>query len=106
MEGLTPEPWLNLGVAGAVLFILFVVIVLMFKQQSKDISKLCDKLDNVCSSFADNNGKLTEVIVSNDKDQKQLLMYLSRMQTTMDDMHSKVVRIDTRLFEAIKHKEE
>lgn len=48
---LNPNGWLNLGIPGAALFIVLIIIVLMFRQQSKSIDKLCDKLDRLVDSF-------------------------------------------------------
>lgn len=48
---LNPDGWLNLGIPGAALFIVLIIIVLMFRQQSKSIDKLCDKLDRLVDSF-------------------------------------------------------
>lgn len=106
MEGITPEAWLNLGIPGAALFIVLVIVISMFKQQSKSVDKLCIKIDELVTSFSDNNLKLNEVIISNDKDQKEVLRKLDDMTDIMNDMHKRVVRIDVRLYDKSKVKEE
>lgn len=106
IEGITPEAWLNLGIPGAALFIVLVIVISMFKQQNKSVDKLCIKIDELVTSFSDNNLKLNEVIISNDKDQKEFLRKLDDMNDIMNDMHKRIVRIDTRLYDKSKIKED
>ena len=106
MEGITPEAWLNLGIPGAALFIVLVIVISMFKQQNKSVDKLCIKIDELVTSFSDNNLKLNEVIISNDKDQKEVFRKLDDMNDLMNDMHKRIVRIDTRLYDNSKIKED
>ena len=106
MEGITPEAWLNLGIPGAALFIVLVIVISMFKQQSKSVDKLCIKIDKLVTSFSDNNLKLNEVIISNDKDQKEVLRKLDDMNAIMSDMHTRIIRVDTRLYDKAKVEEE
>lgn len=106
MEGITPEAWLNLGIPGAALFIVLVIVISMFKQQNKSVDKLCIKIDELVTSFSDNNLKLNEVIISNDKDQKEVLRKLDDMNEIINDMHKRIVRIDTRLYDKSKIKED
>ena len=102
MDGITPEAWLNLGIPGAALFIVLVIVISMFKQQSKGVDKLCIKIDELVTSFSGNNLKLNEVIISNDKDQKEVLRKLDDINDVVQDMHKRVVRIDTRLYDKAK----
>ena len=106
MEGITPEAWLNLGIPGAALFIVLVIVISMFKQQNKSVDKLCTKIDELVTSFSDNNLKLDEVIISNDKDQKEVLRKFDDMNDIMNDMHKRIVRIDTRLYDKTKIEKE
>lgn len=106
MEGVTPDAWLNLGIPGAALFIVLVIVVSMFKQQNKSVDKLCVKIDELVTSFSDNNLKLNEVIISNDRDQKEVLRKLDDMHDLMTDMHKRLVRIDTRLYDKSKLEKE
>ena len=101
-----PDKWLNLGLPGAALFIVLIIIVLMFRQQGKSIDKLCEKLDNVTDAFAESNITLREVIISNDKDQKELLRHINNLSELVQDMHRCVVRLDTRLYEMAKKGEQ
>ena len=106
MEGITPEAWLNLGIPGAALFIVLVIVISMFKQQNESVDKLCTKIDALVSSFSDNNLKLNEVIISNDKDQKEVLRKLDDMNGIMNDMHKRIIRVDTRLYDKAKVEKE
>ena len=106
MENITPEAWLNLGIPGAALFIVLVIVISMFKQQSKSVDKLCTKIDALVTSFSDNNLKLDEVIISNDKDQKEVLRKLDDISVIMNDMHKRLIRVDTRLYNTANVEEE
>lgn len=104
MKGISPEAWLNLGIPGAALFIVLVIVIFMFKQQSKSVDKLCSKIDEIVTSFSDNNLKLNEVIISNDKDQKEVLRKLDDMCGVMNDMNKRIVRIDVRMYDKTANK--
>ena len=93
------DSWLNLGISGAALFIVLIVIVLIFKQQNASVDKLCIRIDNLINSFSENNLKLTEVTLTNDHDQKELLRRLDDTNRLLQDTHKRVVRIDTRLYQ-------
>jgi len=98
IEGFSPDNWLNLGIGGAALFIILVVVVLIFKMQGKSTDKLCDRIDSLITIFADQTVNLNKVLISNDKDQKEMIRQLDSMCLTMNDMHQRVVRIDARLY--------
>ena len=106
MEGITPEAWLNLGIPGAALFIVLVIVISMFKQQNKSVDKLCIKIDELVTSFSDNNLKLNEAIISNDKDQKEVLRKLDDIHDIINDMYKRIVRVDTRLYDKAKVEKE
>ena len=106
MEGITPEAWLNLGIPGAALFIVLVIVISMFKQQNKSVDKLCTKIDELVTSFSDNNLKLNEAIISNDKDQKEVLRKLDDIHDIINDMYKRIVRVDTRLYDIAKVEKE
>lgn len=106
MEGITPEAWLNLGIPGAALFIVLVIVISMFKQQNKSVDKLCTKIDELVTSFSDNNLKLNEAIISNDKDQKEVLRKLDDIHDIINDMYKRIVRVDTRLYDKAKVEKE
>ena len=99
MDGLTPDAWLNLGIPGAALFIILVIVIFVFKQQNKNVDKLCSKIDELVTSFSDNNLKLNEVIISSDRDQKEVIRKLDDMSNVLSDMHKRLVRIDARLYD-------
>lgn len=98
-EGVTASEWLDLGAVGAVLLIVLVIIILMFKQQSNSVDKLCTKIDDLVTSFTTTNQTLSNVIISNDKDQKEVLHKLDDMTSLLTDMQKRVVRIDVRLYD-------
>ena len=106
MEGITPEAWLNLGIPGAALFIVLVIVISMFKQQNKSVDKLCTKIDELVTSFSDNNLRLNEAIISNDKDQKEVLRKLDDIHDIINDMYKRIVRVDTRLYDKAKVEKE
>ena len=106
IEGITPEAWLNLGIPGAALFIVLVIVISMFKQQNKSVDKLCTKIDELVTSFSDNNLKLNEAIISNDKDQKEVLRKLDDIHDIINDMYKRIVRVDTRLYDKAKVEKE
>lgn len=97
-EALSPDGWLSLGIPGAALFLVLVVIVLMFRQQNKSVDKLCSKIDDLVSSFSENNLELNKMIISNDRDQKELLRILTEINLLLNDTHKRVIRIDTRTY--------
>lgn len=101
-ELFNPDRWLNLGLPGAALFIVLTIIILMFRQQGKSIDKLCEKLDDVTNAFSESNLTLREVIIRNDRDQKELLRYINNLSELVQDMHKRVIRLDTRLYEITK----
>jgi len=105
MEGLNPDSWLNLGIPGAAMFIVLVIIIFMFRQQANSVDKLCTKIDELVTSFSESNITLNEVIISNDKDQKEMLRKLNEMCTVMNDMHKRVVRIDVRMYDKQREEE-
>lgn len=104
-ENLNPDPWLNLGIGGAALFIILIVIILLFRMQNKSIMHLCNKLDALTSAFTENNLELSKVIISNDKDQKEMLRFLGTFMSILQDLHRRVVRIDTRLYDEKQNKQ-
>lgn len=96
-EVITPEAWLELGIAGAALFIILIVVVLMFQLEARNVDKLCNKIDEIVTSFSENNLKLNEVILTNDKDQKETLRMLSSISRAINDMHKRIIEMDAKL---------
>ena len=81
-------------------------ILRIFAAFKVNTDKLCVKIDELVTSFSDSNLKLNEVIISNDKDQKEVLRKLDDINDVVQDMHKRVVRIDTRLYDHKCIKEE
>ena len=105
ISNISQDGWLNLGIPGAALFIVLIVVMLMFNQQNKSVSKLCEKIDSLVSSFSENSNKLNEVIITNDKDQKELIRMLGDVHSEITNMYSRVVRIDSRIYDFINNNE-
>lgn len=106
MSDKTSEAFLNLGVPGAALFIVLVIVVFMFKQQSTSIDKLCTKIDELVTNLADNSLKLNETIVANSREQQEVIHKLDSICKDISDMHKRITRIDTRLFDSLNKKED
>lgn len=120
IDSTTANLYIQLGIAGATLLILLVFIILLFKfigdnKKSKNksdvnrIDKLCDKIDALITSNADHTQKLNEVLLSNDKDQQVLIRSLNKVETSLEEILKKVVRIDDRTYACLgspKKKEE
>ena len=96
--------YLQLGIAGATLLILLVFIILLFRFVTKDnkrVDKLCDKIDLLVSSYAENTKMLNEVLVSNDKDQETTIRLLESLNAVALDTQKRVVRIDDRTYKCL-----
>lgn len=119
----TANLYLQLGIAGATLFILLLFVWLLFKyitkvgqtwentlktmqknenvNQGNKIEKLCDKIDALISSNAEYTQKLNEVLLSNDKDQEANTHMLDKILTSVLDTQRRVVRIDDRTYKCL-----
>lgn len=117
------KSYTDLGVVGAALLILLIFVILMFTlfkfysnqttkmitrfssvetvNQTASIEKLVTKIDQLITSNAEHTGKLNEVLLANDKDQKVLIRTLDKMQTSLEDILKKVVRIDDRTYSCL-----
>lgn len=96
--------YLQLGIAGATLLILLVFIILLFRFVTKDnrrVDKLCDKIDLLVTSYAENTKMLNEVLVSNDKDQETTIRLLESLNAVALDTQKRVVRIDDRTYKCL-----
>ena len=112
----TSNLYLQLGIAGATLLILLVVIILLFKFMSENkktravdsgnkIDKLCDKIDQLITSNADYSKALNTVLLSNDKDQKETLKLLDTILGLVMDTQRRIVRVDDRTFSCLGKEE-
>lgn len=108
----TANLYLQLGIAGATLLILLVFIMLLFRfmsdfksskkqEDSSRIDKLCDKIDALITSNAEHTQKLNEVLLTNDKDQKETLKLLDMILSPVLDIQRRVVRIDDRTYRCL-----
>lgn len=112
----TSNSYLQLGIAGATLLILLVVIVLLFKFMSEykklnskedgsKIDRLIDKIDQLITSNASYTKELNAVLLSNDKDLKETLKLLDTILSVVLDVQRRVVRIDDRTFACLGKEE-
>lgn len=99
---ITSDAWFSLGIPGVVLLIILIVVLLMFRQQATSINKLCDKLDSVVTTMADNTTRVNESLIIYNKDQQEMLRLMSQMQFTLNDIHKKTSRIDARVYDQSK----
>jgi phosphoglycerate-specific signal transduction histidine kinase len=111
----TANLFLQLGIGGAALFIILIFMILLFKlftkintnendAQNNRIDKLCDKIDNLVTSYAENTQKLNEVLLTNDKDQKNTLKALNQVLELVIDIQRRVARIDDRTYSCLGNK--
>lgn len=112
IDSTTANLYIQLGIAGATLLILLVFVILLFKFMSDNkksksnsdgtrIDKLCDKIDALITSNADHTQKLNEVLLSNDKDQQVLIRSLNKVESSLEEILKKVVRIDDRTYSCL-----
>lgn len=100
--------YIQLGVAGATLFLLLIFITGQTKSNDKreimqfsKIDKLCDRIDAMVTSQAASNENLNKVLLSNDKDQKETIKLLNTILTLVIDIQKKMVRVDDRTYNCI-----
>lgn len=103
MEQFSPQPWLELGTTGAVLFIVLFVVWLVFNSHNRGINQLCDKIDRLIGEFSKNQVELARMIMAETKDQQQMTTRLDNLFERTNEIHKRVVRIDTRLYEQGKY---
>lgn len=99
----------QLGAIGAVLLILLVYTVLLFKffskinaASTKSVDRLCLKIDALISSNTKTDKELKTVLLSNDKDQKATLQLLTQIITSVQDIQKRISRIDDRTFGCLR----
>lgn len=83
------KSWLQFGFGGASLYILWRMIEAFMKNFSAKVDKLIES-NNLYTQ------KLTEVIITNDKDQKQTLDFLRDINNNVIDTQKRVCVIDER----------
>lgn len=99
--------WLQLGVAGCTLLILFVTIGYLFrfmgnvqkdtaKIEDNKIDKLCDKIDNLVNVIAEDRKAQEVTRLSNEKDIQILTSIMSKIITQNQQVLEKVTIIEER----------
>ena len=107
--------WLQLGVAGATLLILLTFGILFFKfignynrtikgSEDNKVDKLCDKIDILVNTIAEDRKAQAETRVANEKDQKLTVDLLGSLMANSNRVLEKVTRIETQTANCI-HKE-
>ena len=109
------DSYIQLGVSGATLVILLVFVIGLFRFMSMmkatdsssqnlqytKLDKLCDKIDLLITSNSEHTEKLNQVLLCNDKDQKETIKLLKTILEIILDVQKRVVRIDDRTFSCL-----
>lgn len=119
--------WLQLGIAGATLLILYVFIQKLFslfekysntlsksnlkedEAQDSAIVRLIEKIDTLIQSYSAYQIKLNEVLIKSENENKSTTEVLNRVLDSLLDTQRRVVRIDDRTYKCLGndvHKEE
>lgn len=98
VDSTTVKQFTDLGIVGAALLIILVIIILVFVSQARSIDKLCTKIDQLITHNSEETNKLNQVLISNDKDQKTLLKLLANILELVTDISKRTIRIDERTF--------
>lgn len=125
--------YIQLGVSGATLLVLLVLIILLFRfisinnktnaslqntiltfvtnlnkeenqnqnMQYTKLDKLCDKIDSLITSNSEHTTKLNEVLLCNDKDQKETIKMLTTILELNMDIQRRVARVDDRTYRCL-----
>lgn len=125
--------YIQLGVSGATLLVLLVLIILLFrfisinnktnaslqntiltfvtnlnKEENQNqnvqytkLDKLCDKIDSLITSNSEHTTKLNEVLLCNDKDQKETIKMLTTILELNMDIQRRIVRVDDRTYRCL-----
>ncbi len=109
MEQFTPEAWLDLGIAGAAMLIVFFVVVFVFRQQAKiteqqtkAVERIGEKIDAMQAIVLENKNMISSILSNDDKNHSQTVEYVSAMQSALNELRERIVRIDTRLDDKLK----
>lgn len=109
--------FLQLGVAGAALYVVIFLINKIFsylekrgnaddKDTGKKFDRLCDKIDKLVDSFHEMTQRLSEVMLNNNKDQDEIKDRLDIQHGILLEVHKKVTRIDDRTYKCLGSPEE
>lgn len=69
--------------------------------QYTKLDKLCDKIDSLITSNSEHTTKLNEVLLTNDKDQKETIKMLTTILSLNMDIQKRVVRVDDRTYQCL-----
>lgn len=97
--------YLQLGVAGATLLILFTTIAYLFKfmnnvsetkkkEEEDQIKVLCNKIDQLIGIIAEDRKIQAETRIANEKDQKTMVNLISDILKMTSIIYEKVMKID------------
>lgn len=94
IEIINPEKWLQLGLGGAALVILFAFVVLfMFlyvRSNNKNISNLCSKIDKLAGTNTEMAKAMTQVFTKSSADQLTTQNTLNQIHDGVNDLKASV----------------
>ena len=100
--------FLQLGVAGAALFLVYHLVNKIFSYLGSrsagdsKVDKLCDKIDKLVDVINKTSGKTTELVALNNQMQHILKNGLDIQFNTMSEVHAKVEKIDLRTTKCLE----
>jgi len=101
METLNPSQWLNMGLGGAALFLVFVLMILFMKLQAKssssDIQTLASKIDKLADSNLEMVKTLATTLTQWNIEQRTNSNVLGEISRTNNEQNSKLDRIEVKL---------
>jgi hypothetical protein len=100
--------FIQLGVAGAALFLVYHLVnkIFTYLQQrgtaDSKIDKLCDKIDKLVEGLLSTSGKTNELVSLNNQMQTMLKNSLDTQNTLLHEVHTKISAIDLRTSSCLK----
>lgn len=92
--------WENMGIAGAILFVVFMLgnklIDSWNKQRGNSIGELCKRIDSFTETNAELLRLLTQSLVMFEKDQKEIMQYLTQVLNTTTFLTASLSRVEAR----------
>ena len=92
--------WENLGIAGAILFVFFIlankIIDTMNKQSNKAIEELCCKINNFTEVNQDLIKVLSTTMIIFEKDQKEIMTNINQILDIVISLSKNVCKIEER----------
>ncbi len=93
-EVFNPDKWLQLGLGGAALFILFLFVVLFMwlyvRNNNKSISNLCNKIDKLADTNTEMAKSMVQVFTKSNADQESNKNLLNQINDGVSDIKASV----------------